>query len=368
MNPRLAALAAAAALLSAGLPADSAEPVEPPTSRAKPAAEAKKPATRPTAASQAPQRQRPAANSAATSAGTSPGTSPAAAGANAKPAKATKPPEAAPPAAADCTVEAASDAGPVTYTVPIPVPGSRQRASQCLVAPKQAVALARKGALLVVDTRSQAEFERYRIPGSLNIPPAFVKTKPFLRDRAFVLTDDGQSTAALEQACEGLRSAGFKQAAVLRGGLAGWKQADGAIEGDLLAQRALNRMEPIEYAEEGGYGDWLVASVASAPADELGRFLPQAVSLPNGADDSKFAAALKAAIAKRARKGVDLKVLVVDDNGSRIDKLDTLLPADVSARVYFLSGGIQGYRRFWSEQAAIWAAAERGPKKPHCGA
>lgn len=357
MSPRVAALGLLAALLSAGLPARSAETAEP---RAKPAPAAKKPvAPSKPAASRAKRQQPPAA-------------APASAEADAKPAAAGKPaeqvPAAARAAAADCTVEARGEAGPVTYTVPIPVPGSRQRVSQCLLAPKQAVGLAKKGALLAVDTRTEPEFERYRIPGSLNIPLAFVKTKPFLRERAFALVNDGQSTAALERACEALHAAGFKHAAVLRGGLAGWRKAGGTIDGDPLAQRSLNRMEPIEYAEEGGYGDWLVASVATAPADEVAKFLPRAVTLTPGDDGARFGADLEAAIAKRARKGVDLKVLVVDDDGKRIERLESLLPADVASRVLFLNGGFQGYRRFWSEQAAIWAAVERGPKPPHCGA
>jgi rhodanese-related sulfurtransferase len=261
-----------------------------------------------------------------------------------------------------------SESGPVSYTVPIPVPGSKQRISQCLMPARQAVALAAKGGLLVVDTRTESEFERYRIPGSMNIPLAFVKTKQFLRGQAFVLANDGQASAALEETCEALREAGFKQAAVLRGGLSAWKKAKGTLEGDLLAQRELDRMRPEEYAEEGAYADWLVASVADVPAQELTRFFPKAAPLPNAKDDARFASDLDTAIAKRTRKGVELKVLVVDDDGSRIEKLQSRLLPQLAGQVFFLEGGLAGYRRFWSEQAAIWTALARGPKRPHCGA
>jgi rhodanese-related sulfurtransferase len=271
-------------------------------------------------------------------------------------------------AAADCKVQAATETGPVSYTVPIPTPGSRQLVSQCLMPAKQAVALAARGALLIVDTRSEPEFERYRIPGSMNIPAAFVKTKAFLRGHAFVLANAGQTSAALEETCEALRAAGFKQAAVLRGGLSGWKKAQGVVEGDLLAQRELDRMQPVEYAEEGAYGDWLVASVADLPAQELTKFFPKAMPLPNAKDDTKFITDLDAAMIKRARKGLDLKVLIVDDDGSRIERLESRLPAALAGQVFFLEGGVAGYRRFWSEQAAIWAALDRGPKQPRCGA
>ena len=96
--------------------------------------------------------------------------------------------------------------------------------------------------------------------------------------------------------------------------------------------------------------------------------LPKAVTLPKAADDARFAASLKSAVAKHARKGTDLQVLVVDDDGKRIEKLEHLVPDSLSNRVVFLEGGFAGYRRFWSEQAAIWAAGARGPKRPPCGA
>jgi rhodanese-related sulfurtransferase len=287
--------------------------------------------------------------------------------AKAQPAKADEAP-ATPQDTANCTVESVAETGPVTYTVPIPVPGSKQRVASCLMAPKQAMALYKKGSLFVVDVRGATDFEHYRIPGAMNIPLSFVKTKAFLKAQPFVLVDASPGSGELESACQQLREAGFKQAAVLRGGLMGWRRASGTIEGDLLAQRELNRMPPVEFAEEGGYADWLVVSVASAPKDELAKFLPKAVALPHASDDASFAADLKTAVAKRTRKGTELNVLVVDDDGSRIEKLESLVPTGLANPVMFLEGGLAGYRKFWTEQAAIWAAADRGPKRPRCGA
>jgi rhodanese-related sulfurtransferase len=280
-----------------------------------------------------------------------------------------KPSTSATPAdVADCSVETVAETGPVTYSVPIPAPGSKRRAAECLLPGTRAVAMARKGELLMVDTRHESAFEQYRIPGSFNIPLSFVKTKAFLKERAFVLVNEGRSTSVLEDACRELRAAGFKRAAVLRGGLSGWRNGKGVIEGDLLAQRELTRMPPAEFAEEAGYGDWLIASVASVASRELEKFLPKAVPLPDAKDDSRFAAALRAAVAKRTRKDIDLKVLVVDDDGSRIERLEGLVPAGTATQVVFLEGGLAGYRKFWTEQAAIWAALDRSPRRPRCGA
>jgi rhodanese-related sulfurtransferase len=275
-------------------------------------------------------------------------------------------PKATLPDTADCRVETVADTGPVTYTVPIPRPGSKKRVAQCLMPPKQALALVNKGTLLVVDTRRPDDFERYRIPGSLNIALPFVKTKAFLRDRAFVLVDAGRASGTLEDSCRQLRAAGFKQAAVLRGGLIGWRGANGAIEGDLLGQRELTRMAPVELAQEGAYDDWIVLSLAAAPAAEVRKFIPQAVPLKAGIE-AKLAAEVKAAVAKRSRKGVEPRVLLVDSDGTRTERIEHLLGGKLAYPVMLLDGGLAGYRKFWTEQAAIWAALERGPRKPGCG-
>jgi rhodanese-related sulfurtransferase len=267
---------------------------------------------------------------------------------------------------ADCRVETVADTGPVTYTVPIPQPGSKKRVAQCLMPPKQALALVSKGTLLVVDTRRPDDFERYRIPGSMNIGLPFVKTKAFLRDRAFALVDTGRASGTLEDSCRQLRAAGFKQAAVLRGGLIGWRGANGAIEGDLLAQRELTRMAPVELAQEGAYDDWIVLSLAAAPAAEVRKFIPQAVPLKAGID-AKLAAEVRAAVAKRSRKGVEPRVLLVDSDGTRTERIEHLLGGKLAYPVMLLDGGLAGYRRFWTEQASIWAALDRGPRKPGCG-
>ena len=249
------------------------------------------------------------------------------------------------------------------------MPGSKQRVASCLIASKQAIALHKKGGLFIVDVRKASEFERYRIPDAMNIPLSFVKAKAFLKAQPFVLVDATPGSGELQSACQQLREAGFKQAAVLRGGLLGWRRSGGVIEGDLLAQRGLNRMAPVEFAEEGGYADWLVVSVANAPEQEVTKLFPKAVALPHPNDDATFAAELKSAVsqADAQRHGAQRP-----DRGHRWRAASTSWrawrPAALPSPVLFLEGGLAGYRKFWTEQAAIWAAADRGPKRPRCGA
>jgi hypothetical protein len=73
-------------------------------------------------------------------------------------------------------------------------------------------------------------------------------------------------------------------------------------------------------------------------------------------------------VAKRTRKGNDPKLLIVDDDGTHYDKLEPLLQAALPNEVYFLDSGVRGYKKFWTEQTAIWAAVDRPRRRPGCGA
>lgn len=58
----------------------------------------------------------------------------------------------------------------------------------------------------------------------------------------------------------------------------------------------------------------------------------------------------------------------MNSDGTSYEKLEPQIQAAMPNEVYFLDGGFNGYRKFWKEQAAIWAAAAHPPKKPRCGA
>ena len=271
---------------------------------------------------------------------------------------------------AECKLEAIDPQSnrTVSYSVQLPVPGSKQRVSACLLPAKQAITRVAKGELLLVDVRHARAYEQYRVAGSLNVPLAFVKTKSFLKSQAFALVNEGRESAQLEAMCEDLRAQGFGRATVLHGGLNAWRRASGTIDGDVFAQRELTRMHHAELAEEGNYSDWIVVSIATAPVKEVQALLPSAVMVTPNDNAAKLAAAVRTAVLKRVRKGLEPRVLVVDDNGERYDRIEGTFATALPQSVFFLEGGLSGYRKFWGEQATIWAAAAKPPRKPPCGA
>jgi rhodanese-related sulfurtransferase len=64
---------------------------------------------------------------------------------------------------------------------------------------------------ILIDVRPKAEFEKLRIPGSLNIDLFAVKTKTFLQSKPLVLIGEGYRYRELEEETRLLRKAGFTE-------------------------------------------------------------------------------------------------------------------------------------------------------------
>jgi rhodanese-related sulfurtransferase len=86
--------------------------------------------------------------------------------------------------------------------------------------------------LTIIDVRDHEAYNQCRIQGAMNMPLNRLagmaeSSLRFNRD-IYVYGSDQQETA---QAASILREAGFDHTAELKGGLAAWKEIDGAIEG-----------------------------------------------------------------------------------------------------------------------------------------
>jgi rhodanese-related sulfurtransferase len=80
--------------------------------------------------------------------------------------------------------------------------------------------------VLVIDVRKPEDFEKIRIPSSMNMPLFSVKTKLFLKSKQLILVNEGYNYSQLEPECIGLRKAGFK-VNILHGGLYYWESSAG---------------------------------------------------------------------------------------------------------------------------------------------
>jgi rhodanese-related sulfurtransferase len=117
--------------------------------------------------------------------------------------------------------------------------------------------------VLVIDVRKPEDFEKIRIPSSMNMPLFSVKTKQYLKSKQLILVNEGYNYSQLEPECIGLRKAGFK-VNILHGGLYYWVQSKAPLEGSVsyAAKKSLNRMSPLIFLTEKDYSNWIVVDVS----------------------------------------------------------------------------------------------------------
>jgi rhodanese-related sulfurtransferase len=204
---------------------------------------------------------------------------------------------------------------------------------------------------VLVDVRTRNEFEKARIPGSLNIDLFAVKTKTFLKGQPIVLVGEGYRYGQLEAETRGLRRAGFT-VTILDGGLTKWRQKKGHIEGDAFAQRQLNRVPPQVFFEERDYDHWVFMDATTEPLQGFGRLISGSVPLVSSIDGNELARQMKAILARNTSRPFPL-FLIFDERGESYERIERLVSSSGIPDVYFLQGGINGYRSFLQQQASL---------------
>jgi rhodanese-related sulfurtransferase len=191
----------------------------------------------------------------------------------------------------------------------------------------------------LVDVRPSADFEQYRIPGSLNIPLHAVKTKSFLKARPIVLLNEGYLVSALAQACEELNAAGFR-AAILDGGLYAWQEKGGQIIGDPFAQAGLSRISPMALALERGHAHHFYVQITDEQIPKENHPVPEAIHIPLLAEQGPEQ--LKRIIEENSALPF-FNIAVLTAEGLENDRIERRLRQAGIQRVFFLEGGLVAY-------------------------
>ncbi len=203
--------------------------------------------------------------------------------------------------------------------------------------------------LLLIDVRHHSAFEKFRIPGSINIPIFAVKTKTMFKSNPLVLFNSGGRNTALAKACMALRNKGF-DVSVMFGGLAAWRSIQGPIQGDFFAQKALNTMGASEWFGEKDYSHWIVVNAADVVSDQAKHLVPNARHVPWTDGPEQFRHRLSK-IFKAEKTTPLLSLLVLNETGQGYDGMEKALAG--MGPVFFLKDGLDGYSVFLKQQALI---------------
>jgi rhodanese-related sulfurtransferase len=212
--------------------------------------------------------------------------------------------------------------------------------------------LKEKRGLVIVDVREMDDFRRFKIPGSINIPAFALSKKPFLKSKTLVLVNEGFNYSKLEQACQRLRKSGFHNVSILIGGLSHWREKGLPIEGDVFAQKSLNKIPPREFFAERNYENLVLVDVSGIMSPEASSLMPGALSVPYRKQAKKFVHELKEVLQPHKNDPL-ISVLIFNQNGRYPQRMEGLIRKAGIKNVFYLKDGLEGYKTFLQKQALI---------------
>ena len=212
--------------------------------------------------------------------------------------------------------------------------------------------------MTIVDVRSPEEFERLRIPGSINVPFHAVKTKAYLKAQPFVLVSAGYEWRDLESECKRLQQSGYKPS-ILFGGLVAWSSQGGPLEGDRLLVATYREIPAHLFFHEKDYKDIKVFDVSAKPLPDAQKLIHGNVHVNN----------IESLVKLAKQKGPSYSALVLfNENGEKYEKFDAALKKAGMSNAFYLKGGISGYRHFLKNTTLSWKSrAERTVTLGGCG-
>ena len=221
--------------------------------------------------------------------------------------------------------------------------------------------LKKKEKIILVDVRNREEFEKFRIPGSINIPLFAIKTKTFLKHKHLVLINDGYHYSPLERECKRLKDSGFTAVWILHGGLNAWREKGATVNGDIFAQKNLNRMPPQIFFEEKNDESWIVIDVSKPKTRETLYLIPQAIAIPFIDNTGKFVSSIKRVMEKHEKTSF-LCFLILNENGEQYERIEKLIEEAGLRNIFYLKEGLMGYKGFLKRQAIMWQPKEHSRK------
>ena len=201
--------------------------------------------------------------------------------------------------------------------------------------------LKQKQQIFLVDIRGPEEFRAVQIPGSLNVPLYFIKTKAFLKNNPVVLVDGGFPDRQMEAACRELSAKGFR-VSILSGGLLAWQRSGGQLNGDLFFLERYKQISALQFLQEKDRQDQVLIDVSEQQDPQAKHLLPEVRYLP-------FPRQLTPGALRAAAAGKKL-VLIFNDTGAGYEQIEKVVAQTGLENIFYLDGGLAGYRTYLSNQ------------------
>jgi rhodanese-related sulfurtransferase len=217
----------------------------------------------------------------------------------------------------------------------------------------------KKGDVWLVDVRSAREYQKQTIPDALNMPGSLVKHKHQLKQRHTVLFNAGYRLSELEVLCHQLKANGFERVSVLQGGIEAWQQAGYPLKGET---QAWSELTPSAYMSALNERTWTLISL-----DRLEGLMLDLAGANSVIEYHHDFNALTSQIGEKlsvAKPGELSSFLVVSRTGEGYSEIRKGLSDRGLREIYYLSGGIDGLRRYLINNRAQLTRKRKGFKEP----
>ncbi len=202
--------------------------------------------------------------------------------------------------------------------------------------------------MLLVDVREAGAFAKFKIPGSINIPLHFVKVKPFLKKKTFILVNEGSRYGLLAEECRKLSETGFPCSA-LYGGLTAWRDEGGTLEGDHAAWMRLGDIPAAVFFLEKEMEGWFMIDTSRKRAALSACLLPDAVHVDVSGSPEQAVSRLGEA-ASRDRTDPFTRIIVFNEKGTDYDSVRFFAGKAGLKNVFYLEGGLEQYAAYLNQR------------------
>jgi len=189
----------------------------------------------------------------------------------------------------------------------------------------------------IVDIRQAREFKKLHIPGSINIPLHFIKSKRYLKQKTLIIVDKGFYYRPIKEECKKLEKLNFT-VKILNGGLSTWLTKNLPVKGSLFSQEDFYLIDPRKVYQEQSIHPILFVDASKEHPEALTPDFISTVSISSGPEYSRLIEFIK--------KNPTGSILVFNNFGEGYNSLwDKMLQKKIT-NLFFLKGGLNAYNKY----------------------
>ncbi len=211
---------------------------------------------------------------------------------------------------------------------------------------------------MLIDIRKQSAFAQFRIPQSINLPLFTLKNKSFLKKRNLVLINEGFDSGILVDEIDKLRHDGFKNIKILHGGLKSWRDNGGRLDGDFWAMQQLAYIHPKQLQTSSNAGYWKGIDISIKNSSALHNSAEGLTHIPLLENTNRFSEQINSLLPGDTT--CSPYIVLIDEQGEAYTGIENNLREQ--KHIYFLQGGLKGWRTYLQEQTVMMESTETRTK------